>query len=70
MTFFKLGIWLILLSMRWPVSYKIDGEWFNSTEAMDLLSFIQEMALAPSVTLSLRYHMVPRESLQRGNILG
>lgn len=55
MNCFKLGLWLILLSIRWPVSYKNDGEWYNSTEAMDLFSFIDEMTLAQDVELSLRY---------------
>lgn len=58
MRFFKLGIWLALASIGWPVSYKNDGQWYNSTEAMDLQSFIEEMVLAPKIMLSLRYHHI------------
>ena len=64
MTFFKLGIWLILLSIRWPVSYKNDGEWYNSGEAMDIFSFIDEMILAEEIKLSLRYHWQGKKLFQ------
>ena len=55
-----MGIWLILLSIRWPVSYKNDGSWYNSTDAMDHFSFIDEMTLAQEVVLGFRYHRSDR----------
>lgn len=54
---FKLGIWICMLSIGIPVSYKTEGEWFSSTESMDLLSFIDEMCISSyEVELSLLPH--------------